>query len=1421
MIRRHKFGTARKRIVLRNQKGRRPREYRVEQLESRYMLTATPANAVSLGAPMLPDYSQLPASSSSLASGALLQTAPFPFEQTFHLSSLPGATKTIYLDFVGFTARNTIWNTAVGLPNIVTPNFSLDDDVLTFSEDELTMIQGIWERVTEDFRPFNVNVTTQDPGVEALRNTSDTDPTDNQWGIRLVIGGSVQDWWAPIMGSTNPGRAYLGSFSWDSDTPAYIWSNEFNDPMADAAAIEKNIAEAVSHETGHTLGLAHDGQTRFYKDVTDPDKPKVGSLDIEYYKGHGFGPTSWAPIMGAGYYSELTQWSKGEYWGATNIEDDLAIITSVQNGFGYRTDDHGDSIATADPLSADPLTADLEVSTYVGEGNIERNTDIDYFSFQVEGLGELVSFDIEPFYKGPNLDVAAKVYDSTGTVIVTGDSMDEINAIIADQPLQPGTYYLSIQGGSRPITFIDPAVHPGPPEITKENPDDPVTEDLLPVDTSDWGYTNYGSLGYYSITATRKKALVVGVDFDAASGPSPTNWNRYTGGSSPATLTNLVSEAGLLVPYKLTVTSSGTNIDTVASTAPITSNNVPAHGIPLDKIGGYIATSTDTLTFQWSNLAPGTVYQIYVFGHGDTAVKNHVTVVGGQWNGVQQVYDFTQDVAAHGLVVGDNAPGHNDLSTYSLLVISDLEGHITITVDAPAGSSTGIAGLAISTTKVGSISGIKWNDANGNSTQDSGEAPLANWRIYLDLNNDGVLNSTAGQSVVAQAPNVPQPLQDYATVKNELVFPYVGSVSDINVTLDINHTYDADLNVWLVSPAGTRVKLFGDLGGAGDNFHNTVLDDEALIALASGSAPFTGTFRPQQALSTFDGENAAGVWKLEVQDDATGDIGVLNNWSISVDLAGVYLEPTVLTDAAGKYNFADLPAGQYFVRESFSAAQTAGGWKQTHAPTPVTVRSGANVQGIDFGNWIPVAQHGSISGLAFNDLDSDGVHDAGEAGLPGWIVYIDANNNGVRDTATTPTTISATGLPKPITDFSTVNSQVSYAGLGTVFNIQVTLDITHSFVGDLDAYLISPSGRQVELFTAVGGQYNNLTNVTLDDTAARSIASLTVDDVPYTGTFRPEGLLSDFNGEDANGTWTLQIRDTAFADQGTLNSWSLKITAGEIFRTTDADGNYSFSDLPAGAYIVREDPQSGWTQVPPATTTIPAATWAGSQWNVTVVGVDNPSDPNGPDSQRNVKNVNFGSHQAQASPGDFDNSHVVDASDYIMWRKKLGTTASPPFSGADGNGNGVVDAADYDVWRAHFGQTFGAGSALGSVVASGSALAAADMSPDWSQEASVSVSSPVAASTSSAAFASDTSLATTTSASVGRSAARPVYRPSNVSATPSDDALLAWLSDSTGAVASDEAGDLLVQSDIRDNVECVDNAFGELETALASSGSVL
>ncbi|MFP5269140.1 two-partner secretion domain-containing protein, partial [Coleofasciculus sp.] len=103
-------------------------------------------------------------------------------------------------------------------------------------------------------------------------------------------------------------------------------------------------------------------------------------------------------------------------------------------------------------------------------------------------------------------------------------------------------------------------------------------------------------------------------------------------------------------------------------------------------------------------------------------------------------------------------------------------------------------------------------------------------------------------------------------------------VGNLDVRFSAAHTYDSDLRVSLTSPGGTTLELFDFVGGSGDNFQDTLLDDEAATVITDGTAPFNGSFRPQVIggeLAMFEGENPAGIWTLAVRDLFLGDSGTL------------------------------------------------------------------------------------------------------------------------------------------------------------------------------------------------------------------------------------------------------------------------------------------------------------------------------------------------------------------------------------------------------------------------------------------------------------------------------------------------------------------------------------------------------------------
>ena len=1134
----------------------------------------------------------------------LLVPAPFPLDQTFLLHSRPNATKTIYLDFDGHITRGTQWNINREIPNIVTPVFTLDAD-LAVSEAELETIQYIWERVSEDFSPFNVNVTTEEPPLEDLMNEGQGDA---RWGIRVAVGGTNADWlFDPEVG----GIAFLNSFAGSTDTPCFVFN-----------VGEYFTAETISHEVGHTLGLVHDGQ------IVPPTEEEPDPDPIEYYPGHGTGVTGWAPIMGGGQ-QEFTQWSFGEYPNATNlredltIQDDLATITTG-NGFDYRSDDHGGTRVNASLLGTTS-------TSFFGEGIIERNTDIDYFQFTVTGQGEAVTFDINPFHRGPNLDILAKLHNSSGTVIATSNPVDDLNASLAAN-LASGTYYVSIEGTGRPQTSA-----------------------------TDFGYTKYGSLGYFSIVGTRKE-LLVGVDFDLPGGAVPTNWTRYTGTPAPAVLSDLKNEANFTTPFNLAISTGGAPITRAANT--INAPTLPDHTQPLTNLGGY--ASSTAWNFTWSDLAPSTAYEVFVFGLGGAAGTNDVQIIGADTK------SFTQSLTTDDLFInGDVGATGLDLGDFGLTVTSTALGTIEITVTPQSGTAS-LGGLGIRPAKLGSIEGQKWNDLNGDTVKDSNEPGLEGWTIFLDANGNDVWDNHTQHTVASV--DIPQDIENYTTVKSELLFQGISSIEDVDVSLDISHTFVADMVVTLISPSGVEVELFSHVGGQPfghlDNFHGTILDDEAATSITAGTAPYTGRFRPEQSLSILDGEDPNGIWTLEISDTAGVDIGVLNSWSITVTGSELF----TVTDENGDYSFENLAPGIYDVLEVLDPESE---WVQTVAPVPVTITSGARVTDIDFANWIPIFMPSSIAGQTWEDLDGNGQKDPGENGLENWTIFIDGNGNGVLDPAVT-VSLPSSDLSRTIADFSTVSSPLVFDGLSTILDVELTFDITHSFAGDLDIYLISPSGTQVELVTGVGGQLNDFQNTTFDDEAATAIIAGTA---PFAGSYRPEGLLSDFDGENPNGVWQLVIRDIDFGDQGTLNSWSLAIFGTEQSTLTDANGNYSFTELSPGSYDIYEVLQPGWMQTAPA---IPNGQ---SWWHIDLVSNDQ------------VMEIDFGNKQVELLPGDYDENNVVDAADYTVWRSTLGLSLTP-YTGADGNGNGIVDEADRLVWMGNFGRVASASATAATITES-------------------------------------------------------------------------------------------------------------------------
>lgn len=313
-------------------------------------------------------------------------------------SSYPSASAVIFLDFDGHNVVGTSW-TPFGMPLACSPS-GLNDAQIT----------EIFNRVAEDFRPFNINITTDSTKFLAA-------PFNRRTRVILTVTSS---WY----GSAG-GVAFNYSFTQGDDTPCFVFSALLGNNS-------KKIAEAASHEAGHTLGLYH--QAKY-----DGSCNKLS----EYDTGQGSGEIGWAPIMGQGYYQNFTLWHNGpNNFGCNTQQNDLEIITSTDNGFGYRADDNGNDFSTA----THPVFSNSQFNAI---GVIEKNTDLDFFKFIMPGKGrfqlDAIPYNVGTGNSGSDLDMQVTLFDENHNTLSVYNPGALLNSV-TDTLLNAGTYYLKVEG---------------------------------------------------------------------------------------------------------------------------------------------------------------------------------------------------------------------------------------------------------------------------------------------------------------------------------------------------------------------------------------------------------------------------------------------------------------------------------------------------------------------------------------------------------------------------------------------------------------------------------------------------------------------------------------------------------------------------------------------------------------------------------------------------------------------------------------------------------------------------------------------------------------------------------------------------------------------------------------------------------------
>ena len=293
------------------------------------------------------------------------------------------------------------------------------------------------------------------------------------------------------------------------------------------------------------------------------------------------------------------------------------------------------------------------------------------------------------------------------------------------------------------------------------------------------------------------------------------------------------------------------------------------------------------------------------------------------------------------------------------------------------------------------------------------------------------------------------PIFDYTTLTTTAtVSGITNPIWDVDLFLAITHTWNSDLAITLTSPTGTACDISSGNGGAADDvFNGTLFDDQSGSSVTSyvySTGVLVPDIRPEQSLNTtFRGQNANGVWTLDVADNAGGDIGDLWSWEITI------------TDGT------------------------------TNPPPPLPT--------------------------SFNPA----------------VNFTSQPNLGIIDNAIVSDTISVTGVS------------------GSVWDVNVSTQITHTWCADMRITLIAPNGQEVILSNQRGGAYDDVFNGTLfDQSSLNPIASYVFSNGVAAPDLQPDQSLTNFWAPcpfSPNGTWELAIADLAGGDIGVLAQWDLSI----------------------------------------------------------------------------------------------------------------------------------------------------------------------------------------------------------------------------------------------------------------------------------------
>lgn len=189
-------------------------------------------------------------------------------------------------------------------------------------------------------------------------------------------------------------------------------------------------------------------------------------------------------------------------------------------------------------------------------------------------------------------------------------------------------------------------------------------------------------------------------------------------------------------------------------------------------------------------------------------------------------------------------------------------------------------------------------------TDDNGNLTTYSFNVTVVDDQDPIPDIDSSAAYTFTSSTLPMGIIDGGVIMDSISVsgvPAVLATGDLSsVCIDIQHTYDSDLNISLISPQGTVFVLSDANGGAEDDYIATCFDMSATMNINAADAPFVGSFVPEGAggFDVFNGEDPNGYWKLMVTDAFTPDAGALMSFSMNFDFHWEDLLPSVHTDCA-------------------------------------------------------------------------------------------------------------------------------------------------------------------------------------------------------------------------------------------------------------------------------------------------------------------------------------------------------------------------------------------------------------------------------------------------------------------------------------------------------------------------------------------